>query len=92
MIHVKCCVGSSCHIRGGAKTMKTLATLIAEHGLEGEVKLVADLCLENCLQAPNVVVNDETFGGITPDKAEEFFREQILSRLTNAHTRNSNDQ
>lgn len=80
MVSVKCCVGSSCHIRGGAKTLKTFNALIAEHGLEDRVELAADLCLENCIQAPNVVVDGVTFGGITPDKAEAFFTKHILKR------------
>lgn len=81
MVSVKCCVGSSCHIRGGARTLKTLNALIAAHKLEDRVKLTADLCLDNCLQAPNVVVDGVTYGGITPDRAEEFFREHILPRV-----------
>ena len=81
MVSVKCCVGSSCHIRGGAKTLKALNTLIAENNLTGKVDLAADLCLDNCIQAPNVVVDGEVFGGITPDKAEAFFAEHILKRV-----------
>lgn len=81
MLTVKCCVGSSCHIRGGAKTLKVLKSLIDQHNLHDEVSIAADLCLDNCLQAPNVVVDGVTYGGITPDKAEEFFVEHILSRV-----------
>lgn len=81
MISIKCCVGSSCHIRGGAKTLKAFRSLIEQHGLEEKVELLADLCLDNCIQAPNVVVDGEVFGGVTPDKAEAFFHEHILERI-----------
>lgn len=81
MLQIKVCVGSSCHIRGGAKTLKVIKSLIEAHGLDTSVDLAADLCLENCIQAPNVVIGDKTFGGITPDKAEEFFKKQILTRV-----------
>ncbi len=81
MLSVKCCVGSSCHIRGGAKTLKAFNALILEHNLTGKVELAADLCLENCIQAPNVVVDGQIFGGVTPDKAEAFFAEHILKRI-----------
>jgi NADH:ubiquinone oxidoreductase subunit E len=81
MLHIKVCVGSSCHIRGGAKTLKALKSLIESHGLFDSVDLAADLCLDNCIQAPNVVVDGITFGGVTPDKAEEFFTETILARV-----------
>jgi NADH:ubiquinone oxidoreductase subunit E len=60
--------------------MKVIKSLIDEHKLTEEVELVADLCLENCIQAPNVVVDGVTYGGITPDKAESFFFEHILRR------------
>ena len=84
MVSVKCCVGRSCHIRGGARTLKALNALIAAHGLEDKVELAADLCLDNCIQAPNVVVDGTTYGGITPDKAESFFEEHILARTRQA--------
>ena len=80
MITVKCCVGISCHIRGCAKTMKVIKALLVEHKLSEVGMVVADLCLENCIQAPNVVVDGVTYGGITPDKAESFFFEHILRR------------
>lgn len=81
MVSIKCCVGSSCHIRGGAKTLKLLKSLIESNELGGKVELAADLCLDNCIQAPNVVVDGEVYGGITPDKAEAFFEEQVVRRI-----------
>jgi NADH:ubiquinone oxidoreductase subunit E len=79
-VEVKVCLGSSCHIRGGAKTLKVLKSLIDAHELCTKVDLLADLCLENCLQAPNVVVNGVVFGSITPEKAEAFFLQEILPK------------
>ncbi len=79
MLEIKVCVGSSCHIRGGAKTLKIMKSLIEANELADQVDLSADLCLDNCLQAPNIVVNGTIYGGITPDKAEDFFREHIIA-------------
>lgn len=81
MLQLKVCVGSSCHIRGGAVTLKILKNLIEKHELERVIDLAADLCLDNCIQAPNVVVDGTIYGGITPDKAEEFFNTQILPKV-----------
>lgn len=67
MVEVKVCVGSSCHVRGGAMTLKALKSLIESHGLTDEVNLSADLCLDNCLRAPNVVVDGTVHGGVTPN-------------------------
>lgn len=94
MLHVRVCVGSSCHIRGGAITLKRLQSLIESHGLSTEVNLVADLCLDNCLQAPNVVVEGAIFGSVTPERVEEFFANEILPRVgvADADTRDHNYQ
>ena len=83
MIEVKVCVGSSCHIRGGTQTLKAIEALIEESGLSDKIDLRADLCLDNCLQAPNVIVNGILHGGVTPDIAEEFFKTYILSATLN---------
>jgi NADH:ubiquinone oxidoreductase subunit E len=82
MVEVKVCVGSSCHVRGGAMTLKALKSLIESHDIAGMVDLRADLCLDNCLHAPNVVVDGTLFGGVTPDRAEQFFKDNILSRIS----------
>lgn len=80
-LEIKVCVGSSCHIRGGTKTLRALEALIQGAELSSCIELRADLCLENCLQAPNVVVDGIVHGGITPDKAEAFFEEHVLPRV-----------
>jgi (2Fe-2S) ferredoxin len=69
-----------------------LRNLLEIHELLDEVDLAADLCLDNCIQAPNVVVDGTTFGGITPDRAEEFFSTQILAKVSgDAVTGNHHD-
>lgn len=80
-VQVKVCVGSSCHIRGADKTLRALELLIERANLKDQVDLRADLCLEKCLEAPNVAVDGEVYGGITPEKAEAFFREYVLGRV-----------
>lgn len=91
MIDVKVCVGSSCHVRGGAQTLRVFKSLIEVNGLADRVDLSADLCLENCLQAPNVVINGTVFGGITPDKAERFFEDFVLTKVYADADSNNND-
>ena len=80
-LEVKVCVGSSCHIRGGTKTLRALETLIDKAKLTTQIELKADLCLDNCMEAPNVVVGGELHGGITPDRADEFFNVHILPKV-----------
>ncbi len=80
-LEVKVCVGSSCHVKGGSITLKALEALIDKKDLSDKIDLRADLCLGNCLDAPNVVVDGEVYGGITPEKVENFFLDQIMPRL-----------
>lgn len=80
-VEVKVCVGSSCHVRGGTQTLRALEGLIERANMARRVDLKADLCLGNCLEAPNVLVDGEIHGGITPERAEAFFSEQILPRV-----------
>lgn len=80
-LEVKVCVGSSCHIRGGTKTLRALETLIEKANLAGRIDLKADLCLDNCMQAPNVIVGGDIYGGVTPDKVEAFFNAHILPKV-----------
>ncbi|MEN6584173.1 MAG: NAD(P)H-dependent oxidoreductase subunit E [Armatimonadota bacterium] len=80
-LEVKVCVGSSCHVKGGSKTLRVLELLIEQANVGRFVDLKADLCLGNCLNAPNVVVDGEVHGGVTPELAETFFREQIVPRV-----------
>lgn len=80
-IEVKVCVGSSCHIRGADKTLRALEAIIARENLAHLVVLKADLCLDKCLEAPNVAVNGDVHGGVTPDRVEAFFAEHILGRV-----------
>lgn len=91
MLELKVCVGSSCHVRGGAKTLRIFKSLIEAQDLSGKINLTADLCLDNCMRAPNVVVDGTIFGGVTPDIAEQFFADNILNRVSaNANTGNHN--
>lgn len=80
-LEVKVCVGSSCHVKGGSKTLKVLESLIDEANLAPRIDLKADLCLGNCLDAPNVVVDGEVHGGVTPERVEAFFNEEIVPRV-----------
>ena len=80
-LEVKVCVGSSCHVKGGSKTLIALETLIGQKDMVDKIDLRADLCLGNCLDAPNVVVDGVVHGGVTPEKVEDFFRNEIVPRL-----------
>jgi NADH-quinone oxidoreductase subunit E len=74
---VMVCRGTACHVRGGARV---LATVKKELGLQ-EGETAADLsytletvaCIGACALAPCLVVNDQVYGRLTPQKVAELF-------------------
>ncbi len=84
-IEVSVCIGTSCYQRGSYDTMSDLMETAEKRGLEDKIDFKASFCFENCDKAPNVRVNGNIYGGITPDKVEDFFDnviEPLLSKET----------
>ncbi len=69
---VKVCMGTACYVRGIAEVLSRLqATYQMEVGGTTEDRrfsLEAVRCLGACGLAPVVVVDDDTHGGVTPDR------------------------
>lgn len=77
---VMVCRGTACHVRGGRRVLQTIQR---ELGIkEGEA--TADLsygletvaCIGACALAPNMTINGEVHGRLTPQKALEVLRER----------------
>ncbi|MDA8132900.1 MAG: NADH-quinone oxidoreductase subunit NuoE, partial [Elusimicrobia bacterium] len=70
--HIKVCHGTACHVAGADKVSSALhEELGIGHGQttpDGEFSVEDVACLGCCSLAPVVMVQDETYGGITPDK------------------------
>lgn len=71
MLVIKVCVGSSCHLRGAYGVIKEIKELLKTKQLEDRVDLEACFCQNNCHEAVNVSVGDETISGITPDNVAQ---------------------
>ncbi len=83
MLDIKVCVGSSCHIKGSQTIVQMLQDAIAEHHLEDKIALSGSFCTENCNRVGvTIVVDDKTFTGIIPESFNEFFRVNVLSRVS----------
>lgn len=80
MIRITVCIGSSCHIKGSRQVVEILQKLIAEHGVGDKVDLGGTFCMGKCQSGVCVTVNDE-FHSVTPENAEEFFKNEILSKV-----------
>ena len=74
------CIGSSCHIKGSRQVVETINRMIKENGLNDKVELGGTFCLGKCGQHVSVSV-DEEFFSVNPETAEEFFNNEILTRL-----------
>ena len=74
---VRVCRGTACHVRGG----KTILKLVRQHlGIdEGETTpdfeytLETVACIGVCALAPNMVINNVTYGYMNPKKVSQIF-------------------
>lgn len=79
---IQICVGSSCHIKGSEELVDLFQDAIAKNGLEGEITLAGSFCTGRCnREGVTVAVDDDFFTGVTPEKFEAFFEENILKRI-----------
>ena len=74
------CIGSCCHLKGARQVVKKLQFLINENGLTDLVELGGTPCRGKCQYDVCVTVDDK-FYSVSPETAEQFFCENILSKL-----------
>ncbi len=57
------CIGSSCFARGNMKNVEVAEQFLKDRGLvdEVDVDLCGGLCLGQCAEGPNVVVDDKVY-------------------------------
>ncbi|MDY2880341.1 MAG: (2Fe-2S) ferredoxin domain-containing protein [Candidatus Borkfalkiaceae bacterium] len=81
MIKVTVCIGSSCHIKGSRQVVEELQRLVGENGLKDKVELGGTFCMGRCKDGVCVTVDDEFFS-VSPETTEEFFRSEVLARVS----------
>ncbi len=57
MIRIEICMGSSCYSRGNSRALELAESYISKNDLEKEIELSGKLCLCNCSNGPNIIVN-----------------------------------
>ena len=77
---VTVCIGSSCHIKGSRQVVEKLQKLIADNNIGDKVELGGTFCLGNCQKGVCVTV-DEAFHSVSPETADEFFKNEILAKV-----------
>ncbi len=72
------CRGTACHVQGGAKILeeveKQLGIKPGETTSDREYTLETVACIGACALAPTMVINNKTYGKLTPKKIEEIFK------------------
>ena len=74
------CIGSSCHLKGSKDVVERIQHLIAENGLQDKVELGGTFCMGKCQQGVCVTC-DEEFYSVSPDTVDDFFKDNVLTRV-----------
>lgn len=73
---IRVCLGTACHVRGGAKIFETIQNELqisdGETTPDLRYTLESVACIGACGLAPVIMVNDDTHGRLTPDKLKEI--------------------
>ncbi|MBK7092961.1 MAG: NADH-quinone oxidoreductase subunit NuoE [bacterium] len=76
---IKVCNGTACHVNGVKEIANTLSDELGinyeETTEDGKFSMVSVACLGCCSLAPVVMVSNETFGRLTPQKTRKLVRD-----------------
>lgn len=75
---VRICEGTACHVNG-AKSILTvlqeqLGIAVGETSEDGLFSLQSVACLGCCSLSPVIMINDETYGNLTPDATKKIIK------------------
>lgn len=73
------CCGTACHVNGAKKIEETISEELGikdgETTEDGVFSLKVVACLGCCSLSPVMMINDETYGSLTPDKVKVILKE-----------------
>jgi NADH-quinone oxidoreductase subunit E len=73
---IKVCLGTACHVRGAVQILeqfeRDLKIKAGETTSDGKFSLEVVMCLGACALGPVVLVNEDTHGEMSPDKAQKL--------------------
>ena len=73
------CQGTACHVNGSKKILKTINEYLGiadgETTEDGLFSLKCVACLGCCSLSPVMMINDKTYGSLTPEKTREILRQ-----------------
>ena len=72
---IRVCRGTACHVRGGSRVLdaveRELGIKEGETTADLEYTLETVACIGACALAPTMVINQNTYGKMTPNKVAE---------------------
>lgn len=75
---VRCCRGTACHVKGSSAVLNTIKRVLGIN--EGETTpdlqfyLETVACLGTCFLAPAIMIDDQYYGKLTPQRVETILR------------------
>lgn len=73
------CMGSSCFSRGNKKVVATIQDYLEKNNLKEQVKLRGAHCFGNCVNGPNLIIDNTMFNNINSEKIvpilDTFFKD-----------------
>lgn len=75
---VRVCLGTACYVRGAEKVLDRLKTElgidVGDTTDDAKFSLDACRCIGACGLAPAIIINDEVYGRLTPDKIPDIIK------------------
>ena len=74
--HISVCLGTACYVKGSgnvlAKISQKLGIGAEECTPDGKFSLTACRCIGACGLAPDMTINDDVYGRLTPDQIDDI--------------------
>jgi NADH-quinone oxidoreductase subunit E len=83
---IKVCHGTACHLNGAENVADSVCKCVGakegETSADGKYTVEKVACLGCCSLAPTIMINDETFGRLTPDNVRKVIKEYEVSQVS----------
>ena len=85
---VRCCNNAPCHVKGSKDVLAAIKTYLGVETTEttpcGTFTLEFTSCLGLCAVAPVMMINDDVYGNLTPEKAVAILKDYKMKGQANA--------
>ncbi|MBN1478743.1 NADH-quinone oxidoreductase subunit NuoE [candidate division KSB1 bacterium] len=85
---VRCCNNAPCHVKGSKEVLEAIKKYLGLEMTEttacGTFTLEFTSCLGLCAVAPVMMINDDVYGNLTPEKAVAILKDYKMKGLSNA--------